>query len=284
MKFDKFVKALTPVFAIAIAAGVSGCDRKVKIDTDTGKVTVTGHSDGKKLSELDLTGPVPDELVLAGPDEVQLTQGDKLAITVDGDPDAAAKLRFALKDGTLSVMREGKWFGGDGSKRAVVHVTMLAPKSITMAGSGKITAPVLAREAKVTVAGSGEIEAPALAGDKLDLTIAGSGSFRGAGAVKQLDLTIAGSGSAALGGAKTDNAKVTIAGSGDAAFASDGNVEATIMGSGSVKVTGRARCKVSAMGSGELICENGVTNEDGDGAKTDAPTAPPAPAAAPKKP
>ena len=283
MKFDKFVKALAPVFAIAIAAGVSGCDRKVKIDTETGKVTVTGHSDGKKLSELDLTGPAPDELVLAGPDEVQLTQGDKLAITVDGDPDAADKLRFALKDGTLSVMREGKWFGGGDSKLAVVHVTMLAPKSITMAGSGKITAPALARDAKITVAGSGEIGAPALAGDKLELTIAGSGSFRGAGAVKQLDLTIAGSGSAALGGAKTDNAKVTIAGSGDAAFASDGDVEATIMGSGSVKVTGRARCKVSAMGSGELICENGVTNDDEDDAKTDSPTAPPAPAA-PKKP
>ena len=55
------------------------------------------------------------------------------------------------------------------------------------------------------------------------------------------------------------------------------------MGSGSVKVTGRARCKVSAMGSGELICENGVANDDEDDAKTDSPTAPPAPAA-PKKP
>ena len=286
MKFDKFVKALAPVFAIAIAAGVSGCDSKVKIDTDTGKVTVTGSSDGKKLSELDLSGPAPDELVLAGPDEVQLTQGDKLAITVDGDPDAAAKLRFKLKDGTLSVMREGKWFGGDGSKLAVVHVTMLAPKSITMAGSGKITAPVLARDAKVTVAGSGNIESPGLAGDKLDLTIAGSGTFKGAGAVKQLDLTVAGSGSAELGGVKIDKAKVTIAGSGDAAFASDGDVEATIMGSGSVKVTGRARCKVSAMGSGELVCEGGVTQTEAD---EDAPVEPEAPAApetppAPKKP
>lgn len=281
MKFDKFLKALTPVLAIAIAAGVSGCDRKVKIDTDTGKVTVTGNSDGKKLSELDLSGAAPDELVLAGPDEVQLTQGDKLAITVDGDPDAAAKLRFKLKDGTLSISREGKWFGDDGGKLAVVHVTMLAPKTITMAGSGKITAPVLAREAKVTVAGSGNIESPGIAGERLELTIAGSGSFRGAGTVKQLEVTVAGSGSAALGAMKTDKAEVTIAGSGDAAFASDGEVEATIMGSGSVKVTGRARCKVSSMGSGELICENGVTN--GDNAETAAPAAPVAPPA-PKKP
>ena len=283
MKFDRLLKKLAPVLAIAIAAGVSGCDSKVKIDTDTGKVSVTGHSDGKKLSELDLSGAAPDELVLAGPDEVQLTQGDKLAITVDGDPDAADKLRFTLKDGTLSVMREGKWFGGGDSKLAVVHVTMLAPKSITMAGSGKITAPVLAREAKVTVAGSGNIESPGIVGDKLDLTIAGSGSFKGAGAVKQLDLTIAGSGSAELDGVKTDKAKVTIAGSGDAAFASDGDVDATILGSGSVKVTGRARCKVSAMGSGELVCEQGVTKTEVDDDDAEEPAAPPAPEA-PKKP
>ncbi len=280
MKFDKFLKALAPVLAIAIAAGVSGCDRKVKIDTDTGKVTVTGSSDGKILSELDLSGAAPDELVLAGPDEVLLTQGDKLAITVDGDADAASKLRFKLKDGTLSIMREGKWFGGGDSKVAVVHVTMPAPREITMAGSGKITAPALARDATVTVAGSGNIESPGISGDSLDLTIAGSGNFKGAGAVKKLDVTIAGSGSAELGGMKTDSADVTIAGSGSTAFASDGDVEATIMGSGSVKVTGRARCKVSSMGSGELVCENGVTNSDAEDDETGAPAAP----AAPKKP
>ena len=282
MKFDKFIKALAPVLAIAIAAGVSGCDRKVKIDTETGKITING-GEGKKLSELDLSGTAPDELVFAGPDEVQLTQGEKLAITVDGDPDAAAKLRFTLKDGTLSIMRDGKLFGSDGGKVAVVHVTMPAPKEITMAGSGKISAPTLASDASVTVAGSGNIDSPGIAGESLDVTIAGSGNFRGAGSVKKLDITVAGSGTAKLEGLKVGRADVTIAGSGSTAFASDGNVEATIMGSGSVKVTGRARCKVSAMGSGELICENGVTHEDGDGAKTDAPTAPPAPAA-PKKP
>ena len=283
MKFDRLLKKLAPVLAIAIAAGVSGCDSKVKIDTDTGKVSVTGHSDGKKLSELDLSGAAPDELVLAGPDEVQLTQGDKLAITVDGDPDAAAKLRFDLKDGTLSIMREGKWFGGGDSKVAVVHVTMPAPKEITMAGSGKISAPALASDASVTVAGSGNIDSPGIAGESLDLTIAGSGNFRGAGSVKKLDLTVAGSGTAALEGLKVGSAEVTVAGSGSTAFSSDGDVEATIMGSGSVKVTGRARCKVSAMGSGELICEKGVTNEDDDDAKASAPSAPAAPAA-PKKP
>ena len=251
MKFAHFLKALAPVLAVAMATGVSGCN---------GKITINGE-EGKKLSEIDMSGPAPHELVLLGPDEVQVTTGDKLAITVDGDPDAVAKMRFSLKDGTLAILREDKVFSS-GDKLAVVHVTMPAPTEVTMAGSGKINAATLAPDAKVVVAGSGRIDSQNVSGSKLEVTLPGSGSFRAAGNVDSLELTILGSGSAELDAVKAGKAKVTIAGSGGAAFASDGEVEASIMGSGSVKVTGRARCKVSAMGSGTLVCENGVTKTD----------------------
>ncbi|MDE2434662.1 MAG: DUF2807 domain-containing protein [Sphingomonadales bacterium] len=270
MTFKHFARTLAPIVGIALAAAVAGCD---------GASFKINGEEGKKLADLDLTGAAPEELVLAGPDEVQVQPGDKLAITVDGDADAAAKLRFTLKDGTLGIMREGKLFGS-GGKIAVVHVTMPAPKEVVMAGSGKIVAAALASKAKITVAGSGNIETPHVAGDSLDLTIAGSGSLRGAGNVKSLEMTVAGSGSAALDALKTDKAKVTIAGSGDAAFASDGEVEATIMGSGQVTVKGRARCTVNSMGSGRLVCETPV-QESG---KDKAPPAPPSPPAAPKAP
>ncbi len=268
MKLKHFLRALAPIAALALAGAVSGCD---------GHVSINGE-DGKKLSELDLSGTAPDQLVLAGPDEVRLTQGDKLAITVAGE--GADQVRFTLKGGTLGVMRENgfKWHEGD--KAAVVNVTMPAPKEVTLAGSGKITAPALARDAKVTVAGSGTVEAAAIAADKLKLTIAGSGDFRGAGTVHELKMTIAGSGSARTDGLKVDTAKVTIAGSGDASFASDGDVDADIMGSGEVRVKGRARCKVSAMGSGKLVCEPG----DAGTAASTAPGSPPSPPGAPSAP
>ena len=269
MNFCHLLKALTPalapVLAVVMAAGVAGCD--------SSDVSIGGDK-GKKLAELDLAGPAPDELVLLGPDEVQVIQGDRLAITVDGDPDAAAAMRFTLKDGKLSILRADKMFSNDG-KRAVIRVTMPAPKGLTMAGSGKISAPALAPNATVTIAGSGRIDTQSVSGEKLDVTLPGSGSFSAKGAVAALDLTILGSGSAELSGVKAGKAKVTIAGSGDAAFASDGDVDATIMGSGSVKVTGRARCKVSAMGSGELVCEAGVTKSGG--AESQAPAGTPTP-------
>lgn len=265
-RFNRFGRALGPVIAVVLAAGAAGCE---------GKVSING-GEGKPLAELDLSGKAPDELVLAGPDEVRVTAGDKLAITVEGDPQAREQVRFSLKDGSLAIHRGNKTFGSDG-KVAIIHVTMPPPREVVMAGSGKISTAGLASKAEVTVAGSGTIESSALSGDSLDLTIAGSGNFHGAGQVRKLELTIAGSGSAQMEALRADRAEVTIAGSGNAAFASDGEVEANIVGSGDVTVKGRARCTVSALGSGKLICETPARQKDGPPVPPQAPEPPKAP-------
>lgn len=268
-KFGNFARAMGPVVAMALAAGVAGCD---------GKVTINGD-EGKPLAELDLTGKAPDELVLAGPDEVRITQGDKLSITVEGDQEVKDQLRFSLKDGSLAIHRKDKLLGS-GSKVAIVNITMPAPREIVMAGSGKIAVAQLAPKASVTVAGSGTIESSGLSGESLDLTIAGSGDFRAAGNVRSLDMTIAGSGSAQMDALKVEKADVSIAGSGSTTFSSDGEVDASIVGSGNVTVKGRARCTVSAMGSGKLVCEGPVEQK----AKSDTPPAAPEAAQPPEAP
>lgn len=262
MKFGKFAKAFAPLAAVALAGALSGCDGA--------NVTFNGDK-GKKLAELDLTGKAPSELALMGPDEVRITQGDKLAITVEGDPEATEQLRFTLDGDTLGVLREGKWTGSS-SKIAIINVTMPAPREISMLGSGRIIGDSVAREAEINIAGSGEVETRSVSADRLEVSIAGSGSYRAAGMVKKLTINIAGSGGAALNGLKADEAEVSVAGSGDTAFASDGKVEANIMGSGSVRVQGRATCTVNAVGSGKLICEAATAAEGG--ASPTSPTQP----------
>ncbi len=266
LKFAKFARALGPIIAVALAAGVAGCDGKVSFNGD----------EGKPLAELDLTGKAPDELVLAGPDEVRVTTGDKLAISVEGDQEVKDQIRFSLKDGSLAIHRKDKAFGS-GDKVAIVNVTMPAPREVVMAGTGKITTAQLASKAEVTVAGSGTIESTAVSGESLDLTIAGSGNFRAAGNVRKLDMTIAGSGSAQMDALKVEKADISIAGSGSTSFASDGEVDASIMGSGNVTVKGRARCTVSSMGAGKLVCEAGVQQKDGDATEPPKAPEPPAP-------
>ena len=269
-KFGHFAKAMGPIIAVALAAGVAGCDGLKGTN-----VSINGE-EGKPLAELDMSGTAPDEIVLAGPDEIRVTTGEKLAITVEGDQAVKDQLRFSIKDGSLAIHRKGEMFGS-GSAIAIINVTMPAPKEVVMAGSGKITAANLANKANVTVAGSGTIETTAIAGESLDLTIAGSGNFRAVGNVKTLDLTIAGSGSAQMDALRVDKADVSIAGSGSTAFTSDGEVEASIMGSGNVTVKGRARCILSSMGSGKLVCETPVQQKDG--VTPEVPLPPEAPAA-----
>ncbi|WP_298311816.1 DUF2807 domain-containing protein, partial [Reyranella sp.] len=101
------------------------------------KLTPTGHRNrratcnasgisfngekGVPLADLDTSGSVPTAIALLGPDNVRVTRGDKLAITVDGDD--AGKLRFAMSDGQLGIAREG-WKLGQSTKSATVNVTL----------------------------------------------------------------------------------------------------------------------------------------------------------------
>lgn len=272
MKFRKFVHGFAPVIAMALSGAVAGCDKA--------SVEINGE-EGKPLSELDLSGKAPTELVLLGPDEVRITAGDKLSIKVGGDPDAVEAMRFTLKDDALGVLRKGK-FSNKENGRAIIEVTMPAPTELVLLGSGTIHADRMASDAKVVVTGSGLVETPSVGPDRLELFIGGSGTHRAAGNLSKLELMIGGSGSAEFDALKVDRAKITVAGSGDAKIASDGEVEATILGSGEVRVRGRARCKVTSMGSGKLVCETAAESASGDWSD-EVPQAP-EPPEAPKQP
>lgn len=265
----KIIKGVAPVFAFAAAMGLSGCD---------GNVSINGE-DGVPLAELDLAGKKPNSLVLAGPDTVQVRDGDVLKIDVSGDPDAVAALRFTLDDETLGVMRKKN---ADADGKATVTVTLPGLEKLTLAGSGTVDAASLAGKSEVVIAGSGTAKVARVGTSKLEVTIAGSGSFGAAGKAEALELTVAGSGSANMAGLSVETAEVTIAGSGNASFASNGTVEASVMGSGDVTVKGDAKCTIKSMGSGTLRCDRGATSEDGT--VPPPPPATPEPPAAPKAP
>ncbi len=248
MKFEKFLKMVVPMVAVAACAGMmSGCDREVNI----------GGEKGKPLAELDLSGKAPRKLLLMGGDTVRVTAGDALKIELEGGDADKERMRFVLDGDSLGVLRKGG--GNDGGGIVTVNVTMPAPREIVVGGSGIVHTSALAKDAEISIGGSGSVEAPAIAVDSLEVSIAGSGDVRAAGTVRDLEISLAGSGNANMGELKADKAEVSIAGSGSATFASDGEVRANIMGSGDVTVRGAARCKVKSFGSGTLTCERGTT-------------------------
>ena len=250
MGIGKVFGKVMPVIAMAAAAGLAGCDN----------VNVQFGEEGVPLAELDMSGDPPSDVALASPDSVIITNGADFAIDVEGSSEARDRMRFALDDGTLGIHRaEGDWNDSD---IATVNITMPAPGSLVMAGSGAMRTDAMSDNPEIVIAGSGEITAEDIAAESVEVTVAGSGTVNAAGRTDRLELTIAGSGSADMADLQADDAEVTVAGSGDASFASDGTVEATIVGSGNVRVRGSASCTVETIGSGSLVCEEGETESN----------------------
>lgn len=244
MRIEKVFGKIVPAVALMAAIGLSGCDN-VNIEID--------GEEGVPLAELDMTGDPPSGMVLASPDNVVITSGDEFTIDIEGGAEESERMRFALDDGTLAIHREDGDWSDDG--KATINVTMPAPESLVMAGSGTITTDAMGNSPEIVIAGSGTATANNLEAERMELTVAGSGTMNASGSTDRLELTIAGSGSANMEELQVGDAEVTIAGSGDAAFASDGNVEANVVGSGTVRVRGSASCEINSLGSGELICE-----------------------------
>ena len=248
---------------LPLALGLAGC-----FDMD---MRINGQ-EGVPLSDIDLNGASPVELVLAASDNVILTQGDTLSIDVEGSDEAVAAVRFIVDDDVLGITREEDLW--DENDQATIRVTMPAPREIVITGSGNIQAEGLADNAGVSVLGSGNFTGGDAQVSLLDVNLGGSGSAKfgeitaaafeinlggsgsvyASGAAERLEINLAGSGGADLSGLKADDAEVSIAGSGSVNLQSDGAVEANIMGSGSVTVSGDAKCTENAMGSGSLRC------------------------------
>lgn len=245
MKFERFVKRMAPIVMMGMGITLAGCD---------GVEGNMGDDKGVPLAELDLSGAAPTGVALGSGDTVILTEGDALAITIEGDDKAKQDLRFFRDKETLGIGRKSGLFGKD-TAPATIRVTMATPKELIIGGSGSIEAQRLAANADLAIGGSGKLSFTEFAGERLEISIGGSGNVKGAGTAQRLEVNIGGKGNVDLAGLKAERGEVSIGGSGDVAFASDGTVEASIAGSGTVKVTGRAKCTANSFGSGKLICE-----------------------------
>lgn len=250
-QFDNLGDFISAIAGVAMTKAFAGFEN---IDTSkfTGNLRMECES-GKTLGELDLENAKIRHIAVLGPDDVEISKGDSLTITVEGTEGVADWLRFKIEEGRLSIMRAG---GTRQSGTAKVKITMPSVRKLSLAGSGSIVCDGLAGEkANISIAGSGSVTCGDIDVEQLKIQMMGSGSVTGTGKATRLSLKVAGSGHIGLDGITVENAKISMAGSGNASFASDGEVDATMAGSGHVTVRGRAKCTVKGMGSGRLVCE-----------------------------
>ena len=181
-----FAKCAAPIVALALGTALSGCAYMDDWE----------DVEGVALAELDTSGEAPDTIRLAGPDKVIISEGDALAITLEGDAEAGDALRFDRHGNRLTIARDRRIF--DGSGTAIVMLTMPAPENLEIAGSGEVEAATVASNAELEIAGAGSIVVDAVDAERLEVDIAGSGDVRAAGTANSLDIDIAGSGNALI--------------------------------------------------------------------------------------
>lgn len=252
---DKSLRQIATLAALAAAAALSGCDglgdSDLSVDFDWDGNAIETDVPGVPLADLDFSGEAPTAIVLAGPDNVVVTTGEAFGIDVSGPQAVTDLLRFARQDGSLVVHRQD---GSSSSGRATANITIPSANTLSVLGSGNLTADTVRGDAALVVLGSGDIAVRSVSADALNVTIPGSGNITASGTSDRLTLKILGTGTGDLADFQTAMAEVDIVGSGNATFRSDGPIEATLVGSGDVRVIGDAQCEAQTMGSGRLIC------------------------------
>lgn len=171
----RILKRLAPFAALAMGATVSGCGN---VD-----MTINGK-EGVPLAVLDTAGASPTELVVATNATVVVTEGETLTVAVENDPETA--LRFILDGDTFGVTSDPDLKIKDGA--AIVRVTMPAPQSIVIAGSGSVETSVVAANPELVIGGSGSIVMDSIAAETLEISIGGSGSVKGSGTADRLEV------------------------------------------------------------------------------------------------
>ncbi len=191
-------------------------------------------------------------IALAAPVKVDVVQGDKEGLVVEGDADALADLETVVEDHTLKIRKRSR-MGLSGLSKVRVHVSAKALEALKIAGSGDISAATLrAPELKIAVSGSGDVRIGQLDSTTLQVSIAGSGDVVVGGKTDTLYTSIAGSGDVKAGKLAARTAKISIAGSGDATVWAREQLTVSVVGSGDVRFYGDPEVKRSILGGGSV--------------------------------
>ena len=188
------------------------------------------------------------------PAKVEITQGDKEIVVLEGDAEQLAQIETVVENGALKLRkRDREWSWNWRGDKVRAYVTVRALDSIAISGSGDVNAPALRSERlSLAVSGSGDMKIGTLTATQLDISVSGSGDVSVAGKAERVSGSIAGSGSLKAAKLESDKASISIAGSGDATLWARTSLSAQIAGSGDLRYYGDPSVRSSVAGSGRL--------------------------------
>lgn len=200
----------------------------------------------KTLSVEDFTG-----VALNVPAHVELRQGNKQSVVVEGQQNIIDNLKLTVKGDTWNIRFDENVKNHEKLK---FYITIPTLKNVSIHGSGKIIGEGSwsgLDDLDCSIHGSGDIVLD-VDSQNVDCAIHGSGDIRLTGQAKYHEVKIHGSGDVRNEGLSAQDAKVKIFGSGTAKVAVANGLDVSIHGSGDVYYKGSPSLETSVHGSGNI--------------------------------
>jgi hypothetical protein len=195
---------------------------------------------------------------VAGPFDVQLTQGAVESVKVEAPADVIDKILTDVSGGVLKVYSKhdtfswGNWFGNH--KKIMVYVVVKDLNAISLTGSGDISFKegIKGGALRFKISGSGDMVGRVDA-RTIETSITGSGDVRLSGSAESTTVSVVGSGDYSARDLTTKSTAVRVSGSGDAYINASEKVDAAVNGSGDIHYSGGPKnVSKSKSGSGDI--------------------------------
>jgi hypothetical protein len=177
--------------------------------------------------------PPFSSVALVGSNDVEIRVGEQATVVVHADDNLIDRVTIEVRDRTLEI----------GNKRG-----MSIPRAPTKV---EVTVPALD---SVSLSGSGAISATGIERERFAVVLGGSGLVRAAGRVDSLDVALTGSGDADLGELPARTVNVQVNGSGRATVTATETLVASVPGSGAIVYGGDpTNVRTSVPGAGVIL-------------------------------
>ena len=203
-------------------------------------------------------------LVVDGPIDVYLNQGEEQSVSVKGEDNIIPFVTTENREGLLRISLEKLPRSKPirSTKEIKVYVTVPSITSLRVSGSGDVIGSGKWRfeKMKIYINGSGDVWL-SLSGNELKVISRGSGDLHLDGKVSGQDISLFGSGDYKASGLESQKAVLILEGSGVARLDVRQNLDAQLFGSGDAHYYGKPQINSTISGSGKLIAKEGSKNE-----------------------
>jgi hypothetical protein len=215
-------------FFTVIALSIAACSTfTVNVNSVKGSGNVT--SETRNLSGF--TG-----IDLQGSADVDVAIGEPESVVVEAEDNILPLIETKVQNGQLIISTK-PLTNLSTTKPVRVHIKMKTLDSVSISGSGNITAPGL---------NAGEV----------NVDLPGSGNINLSGTANKVVIKLGGSGNVFCDQLKSSSAKVDVSGSGNVKVYASESLDATISGSGNIQYSGNpSQVNKNVTGSGSIVSQ-----------------------------